>query len=154
MVDINNSEYVNGMTTELGLQSLQGLPTSLNPNVQPVFEIRRKFTDIMIHGASTTTTGITLYTTPTNQDFYLTFLSAAYIKDVVCDNTAVYVQFYVNGAARQIIFPVYPTQAGTAMKDITFSSPIKLQRGTAVTMSGSFGAGTLTKVVTIAGYLI
>jgi len=146
----------------LKLQDLSGmqtggesLPVQLHSVISPVLNINPSFTTIIRAGNSSATGSTTLYTTPRDKDFYLTYVDFSYSKDVVNDGTGAAINIVSEGATK--ILAVLGTQtltAGSYYKNVAFPFPIKVDRNTAITMTGTFTAGSGSKFGTIGGFIL
>lgn len=161
MANINNSELSKELIDGAKIQtSFDKIPTQLADKVVPVMEVNPKLlhTNDIVRGGTSNTSSSTasVYTTPTDKDFYLTSIAYYIIKNAACDNTANTVVVSVEGSGDQILLSV-PSITLTAMDygtSVTYTQPIKLTRGTTVRMSSSFGAGVLIRGLNITGYTV
>jgi len=105
-------------------------------------------------GGSSATGTLTLYTTPSDKDFYLTTAILSMIKDVTCDATGgINLNAVIDGVTKEII--VYGILTLTAQADTIVCNcpvPIKIDRNTAITVSGTYTAGTMRRSATVHGY--
>jgi len=124
--------------------------------IQPVLQIQNKIN--IVRGNRTTATGsLSVFTTPTDKDFYLTSLSAGMIKDVACDSaTGRYDITAVIEGVSQILdaIPIIALTAQNAMISRSFHVPIKIDRGTAFAFTGTFAAGVCVRTISITGYTV
>jgi len=155
MATITRSSVLLWFQNLLGLQAGNDkIPTELNDKIMPVVDITPKITTIVRAADNAVTGGIVAYTTPSDKDFFLTYLHFGYTKDVAATSGAIYVRFYTDGAIRYITLTAQSTTAETRFSDITFPYPIKIDKNTAIDMIGAFGAGAMTKYMTIGGYIL
>ena len=156
MARVTRSSVLLKIQDILGLQAgSEQVPVIANNSIQPVLDIHPKFTTVLKTATIATTSGITVYTTPTDKDFYLTFISLAFVKDVNCDNATVYVQIVTNdGTIRLPFFENVSLVAEAKQVSIDFSNPIKLSRNNVISLVGTFTAGALTKRATIGGFIL
>jgi len=127
--------------------------SEINEIISPVVIIQRPV-HIVRFASVSTNTSTAIFTTPTDKDFYLTFLDTVYTSDVACDCSVTYVDFYVEGVIRYLYLPVTTLTALNIQKTINFNPPIKLDRGTAVRLVGSKSVGTFFRAGTIGGYTV
>lgn len=153
MVDIQSKEAVDRMSEELKIQPALVLPKKLADNIQPVFEISKKVANIVRSNSNAVTGSLTVYTTPTDQDFFLTAATVGHFENNLSNNILTSLNVVINGATRQVLEIAKP---GGFQVDqniaLTFDTPIKIDRGTNITVSNSFGAGAATKFATLIGY--
>jgi len=80
----------------------------------------------------------TIYTTPADKDFYLTYVLLSAIKDAAATGTSVAISATVEGVSTSIVAIAGITltvQQQTV--PVFFSTPIKIDRNTAIAISGS-----------------
>lgn len=159
MAEIHNTDLLKELKDGAKLQQLKDIiPSQLAEKVVPVMEVNPKLfrnIDIVRQVPGTTTGSIIAYTTLTDRDFYLNFIVASYIKDVVCDAATgrIIVEATIGGASREIIgFPIINLTAQTAIIGISFPIPIKIDRGTSISMSGTYTAGVMSRTLSVGGF--
>lgn len=156
MATVTRTSILNKMQDLAGLQTAaEAIPNQLSNTIAPVLDIAPKFTTIVKASSLATSAPATIYTTPTNKDFYLTFLSLSVSKDAACDGVDYYITIYIDGAA--IRFPRMAMQTLTASsmtREISFAYPIKVDRGTAIQISGAFTVGTQQRNAEICGFIL
>lgn len=157
---IQNREIKSYIVDSLGLSEVaDNLPNTLSPGpITPVYEIDKPIANLCIGGGNTTSGALTVYTTPSaNADFYLTTLHASYVKNATCDVASgrLQVTAQINGVVIELIgFPVLTTTAQQEDTVISFPYPIKLDRGTSISFTGTFTAGNMCRTGNITGYII
>jgi len=154
MENIINDETVREVSRILG-NPVQNKPLLDTSKIMLVAETNPKLTkyaNVTSRASSTATGNTTLYTTPTDRDFYLTDINISISKNVTNDITACYVNVTPQEypALRIIdlaLQPLTATDSINIQKSLTF--PIKLQRGTTIVLVKTFtaGAGTFTGIV-------
>lgn len=160
MVDNHNSKLTEELILGGRLQISDGVPSQIMHTIQPVMEVNPKLlrTVNIVRGNRLTTTGqITAYITPTDKDFYLTYISASYIKDATCDSTTgrYDVSIVIDGATNALFaFPIITTTAQTGTFSQNFVQPIKLDKNSGITFSGTFTAGACARTISIGGYTV
>jgi len=156
MVQINNTEIRRNITEATGILD-QKAPVELDSKVVSVIETNPriiKHSNIFDGVVKTATAAATIYTTPADDDFFLTSVTLSWNKDVTCDATSVRVTAYTPAGFQAT--PVYVTlpsltaQSGQIV--VPFSYPLKLQRNSIITCVGAFTAGAMTEVAQITGY--
>lgn len=140
----------------LGIQAgSQSVPVESGNTIQPVVEVGPKFTNFLKYGTSTLSTTTTAYTTPSDKDFYLTLAQLSYVKDAANDNVIYYINVIVGGlSCRLNIMKAVPATANSDTYSQSFNYPIKIDRGTAISVVGAFTAGTQTRCWVIGGFIL
>ena len=138
-------------------QNVDGTISNIAGQIIPVVDVNpkhsRKIT-ITKSVSSNATGSTTVYTTPTNQDFYLMGFSAGFIKDAACDNTSVILTSVVKGETVYLFRRDSITAtADQAYNTVMFSYPMKIDRGTNIVLAGNKTAGVLAKDAIIWGYV-
>jgi hypothetical protein len=154
--------------TDLSKELIQGasiqvnrdlVPNQLAEKVVPVMEVNPKLLrtiNVIKTGVSQVTGSVTIYTTPTNQDFFLTNIDYNIIKDAVCDQATgtLSITGYVGGILIYLIrIPIITLTAQDKSIQIEFKNPIKLDRGTTLIMGATYTAGVMNRVANIFGYV-
>jgi len=144
------------MQTALGLQSgSDTIPQYLTSQVVPVFEIEPKITNLMRTSSNTATGASTIYTTPADKDFYLTYYNLAFTKNAASDCTEVWLKAFIGG--QNVIVCDFSVQTLTATSNsisCPLPYPIKIDRGTAISTNGSFTVGAMNKSGTVGGFIL
>jgi hypothetical protein len=153
---ITKGEILSEAAIKLGIQSgKEIINPELNKGIQLTYELDLKKTNIVRHASGSTTSTVTCFTTLTNKDFYLTFLWAAITKDVTNDTVGTIIQFNCDGAIRAITQPLQPLTAESKALFLNFNEyPIKLERGSSITLAMTFAAGAGKKDITIGGFYL
>ena len=132
------------------------LSSEVGENIIPVVNITPTIN--IARGISSSVTGSsTVYTTPTDKDFYLTNITMELTCDSTADLTSVSITVTVEGVSRSIL--VIPKQSLTAVSNLTNSLnlqtlPLKLDKGTNVLLNKTFTVGTMTGHVQMFGYTV
>lgn len=109
----------------------------------------------IVRGVSRSTTGdTTIFTTPTDRDFYLTSYLLDNMSDATADNTFVQFNFTVNGVVRFIRLVKITTTASNKIVSGQFNPPILIDRGTGITVGTAFTVGASNTSAFITGYTI
>lgn len=155
MVENQNRLVTERLSNDLKIQTLE-VPTKVAASIVPVVVSNPERTIDILKSASTTATGgVAIYSTPSNQDFYISAVAISAEKDAACDNTGVVINCVVNGATVSILniaFRLGVAQAQTAT--LTLPIPIKVDRGTTMYVAGNFAAGNMTLKGNVLGYLV
>lgn len=99
----------------------------------------------------------TVYATPTDKDFYLIGCSLSVQRDAACDapsSDGARVGIVIDSVTQGLIpISCATLTAFSAEQNITFPFPIKIDRGTNITITGmTFTVGTCVRSVSIIGY--
>jgi hypothetical protein len=159
MEQINNEDVIKNSSKILGHQvenkpQLDTSKISLVAEVNP--RLLRKI-NIVKRATSSTTSAATIYTTPSDKDFYLCFAGIGNTKDVTCDNSEIALFIIPFGESSGIQLINIPTTTLTASNNYfgtSFFPPILIKRSSTITVSGSFSLGTMTKTGTVTGYTV
>lgn len=150
--------YNNSITEDLNLK--------LNPKgdmvsnevldyITPTIEVNPRIN--IVRNQTTGNTGTNaLYTTPTDKDFYLSTIGFSFIKDAVCDSATgdFTLSAFIDGTARVLIgLPIITLTAQTDSVFVSFPIPIKIDRGTQMNFTGTFGAGVCRRHAFLTGYV-
>jgi len=109
---------------------------------------------IKASGSSTTGT-MTIFTTPTDKDFYITGLYLSMIKDVTNDMATgnVAIALTIDGVTvNPIGIGVLTLTAQSESVAFPFTTPIKVDRGTAITIGATYTAGSMRRFGSVHGY--
>jgi len=156
MAKITRSSIVNNSIDLLGIQtSVETPPTTASNIIAPVIEVGPKFSNIARFNVTTATGNQIIYTTPTDKDFYLTFAEISITKSAASDCIATYFQVVIGGANIRFLYQGMETLTKeTLSRSMSLNYPIKLDRGSAITLVGAFTAGALTRASTFCGFIL
>lgn len=115
--------------------------------IQPIQRICRR-------GSAANATSVTIFTTPTDKDFYLTSAVLTVIKDVTSTSTSSAINVTIDGVAVQIIDIAGITlTVQNEAANITFAGDgIKVDRGTNITVTNSSNVANIRASACIHGY--
>lgn len=148
------------MQKSAGIQvSKDRIPTELAEKVVPVLEVNPKLLrncNIVKSTSAVNSTSGTLYTTPTNQDFYLCAAELSVIKDATATSTSSTITCTPKGGAASIILRIMGLTLTAQENSISISLrfPILLERGTTITVTNSTNVGNVSSSGTIFGYVV
>lgn len=132
------------------------IPKFVAAVIQPVFEVKRRIANIVRTSNATTTATVTIFTTPSDRDFYLTGISFNIIKDATCDLATgrINISVTVEGTGQTALsLGTITLTAQNISEAVTLNPPLKLDRNTAVAISSaSFTVGVLNRTASIVGY--
>ena len=146
-----------GAATKCDLNS-DILPNELEPKIQSVIDVTPNMNescDVVVASPKSTTGTTTLYTTPSNKDFYLTGAWLSYTKDATCDTAtgALPITATLNGVAIQFLtLSKLTLTAEQRQISITFETPIKIDRNTIISFGTTWSVGNMIIAVGITGY--
>ena len=132
------------------------------PSVIPVIDVNPKKTksiNIAKRGSvNTSGAAVTLYTTPTDRDFFLTNVIIAFSSDVGCDATGSFdlVLYPADNPSINFQVPRATLTAVTNSLDMNFQQhPIRLARGSTIILTNpGYTAGIFRTNALIMGYVI
>lgn len=116
--------------------------------IEPICRISRS-QQAIVTGSST------IYTTPTDKDFYLCNVQFSFSKDAACDvaTGSIGIQTTIDGAAQIIIrLPVITLTAQNNTLSFNFVKPLKIDRGVTLILTGTYTAGVMSRTGNIVGY--
>lgn len=157
---IYNSNLTKEIIEGARLQQQQGsIPQELAEKVIPVMEVNPKLLRScnIVYGTVNGANGATtIYTTPTDKDFYLVAANLNNTSDAACDNTNIQLVVTTeNGVSEQLI---YLTKISlTAFNDsisLSLPIPLKLKRNSTITIEQTFTVGVSRSGGSIVGYTV
>lgn len=157
---LNNNSSLTREFREAGRVTSMDIPNKIGDTIIPVMEVNPKLlrvVDITKQNQAINATSATIYTTPTDSDFYLTGASLTVSKDANATSVASYIQCILadNGDTVQICYVACTTtqaQNGGVSHDFTF--PIKVKRGTAISVYNTTNVASIRASAVIYGYLV
>lgn len=153
MVNIYNTSINQRAIERFNVRDGQFFDNNIGNKVMPIVNIDQPTCDVVANGNNTATGAGTIYTTPTGKDFYLTGYQVSVASNATCDGDNAYLTFYVNGVVRYIVFALIVGVANNVNVTQDFTTPIKIDRGTAIQMTSTFSAGAQRKCASLFGYL-
>ena len=159
MAQIHNSETTKRILDDAGIQtSRDDVPNQLASKIVPVLisNPNRSGSMIIESGSRTTTGSTTVFTTPSNKDFYLTDITLTNVSNAAADNTSITVTAVDHrGQAKILIYmPKITLTAHSQTITKTFPVPILLSRSSVISQTSSFAAGVSTTATTITGFVV
>ena len=134
------------------------VPAEIEDRLQLVLDVspfKNKISNINVSGAATNSTSTTLLTTATDKDTYVTAVSLSIIKDVTATSVFSGINVVINGAV--IYLTRIPGITLTVQQDsmsVSFPYPIKLDRGTGITLANSTNVANVSSYATVSGFTI
>ena len=161
---IRNNNVLKSLNSATGFMgyTADNVISEIEQKFQPSIETNPLVVNIsnIVRNLTRTTTGSgTIYTTPTDKDFYLVSASLSFIKDATCDQatgTSAAVNVVIDGTTVSTVSTsglTLTAQSG----EVSLSSgyPIKVDRGTTITIGGgAYTVGTLCRAATIQGFTL
>jgi len=146
MVENQNKKVLNELSEKTKVSDLAQLPNNIANSIQPVIEVGKNIDQFYIESATSNSSGVSvLFTTPADQDFYLTSVQLSYHKDGACDSTVCQFNATPKGRAQEQILKTRSLTL-TAKSETAFMSfpvPILLERGSQVSITGTYTAGAM-----------
>ena len=134
------------------------VPSELAEKVIPVLDVTpdfHRFCNLSDGSAGTTNANLTIFTAPTDRDFYMTNLQVCYMANATADNTYHIVSVVIDGIRRNLIYLIkLSLTADTQSVVLNYKIPIKLTRGSTVLMENNFTVGSVAKAGAVTGYTI
>ena len=142
--------------TNRDLQGHSAVPLDVNKEIVPTVVLNpfSKFCDIARSQSCSNATSATIYTTPTDRDFYLTSASLSVIKDVTSTSTfsSVFITLADGVTSDIIVLSEITLTAQTGEQSMNFSFPIKLARGINITIKNSTNVANIISRASITGF--
>lgn len=159
MATIYNSNLSKELIDVAKLQvSKDVVPNQIADKIVPVIDVNPKHSrviNVIVSALATNSTAGSLYVTPTDRDFYLSAIDLSMIKDATATSLYSCLRAVINGAT--ILFcriPGITLTAQTGSISVAFPSPIKIDRGTTISLINSTNVANVTVAGTIYGYII
>jgi hypothetical protein len=157
MAQINNSQLSKEMIEGAKINiSFDNIPTQIADKVIPTMEVNPKMLricNIVKDGSATNATSATIYTTPTDKDFYLVSAQMSVIKDVTATSTNSFVNAVIDGLTSTMMrirgLTLTP-QSETI--SISLNPPLKIDRGTNITIGNTTNVANVSASGSIVGY--
>ena len=156
MVEIQSKEIIDKMSDELKVQPAMTLPRELGKMIVPTYSVNPiRIANIVEFFNKNNTGTSTIFTTPADRDFFLTGASISGSADVLYDGLTCRVSGTLpNGAAVDLIMSKNRPLVvfGNVFHSRDYTHPIKLKKGSTITVTLSFAAGTPLYSIVIQGY--
>lgn len=157
MEQINNDNTIKASSATLGhqVENTPLLDTSKISLVSDVNPSHNRFCDVAVAATLTNGTSQTIYTTPTDKDFYLTSANCSVIKDVTSTSTDTTIVVTIGGsttAVLRIAGITLTAQSGSMSQ--TFNTPIKIDRGTGISLQNTTNVANINAKGCITGFTV
>ena len=133
----------------------ESMPSEVSDEVSLVYDIT-PMTEIVATAEATASTSATIYTTPADRDFFITGFSISHIRDGTA--TALYfgITAVINGSTTFLVkIPIRSLLAVTTppFGYVILPKPLKIDRGTAISVVNDTNVAVVRSIATIYGYL-
>lgn len=153
-MEASNGAVMQRITSELGIQEIKAI-SKVNENIQPSLDVNPKYSRVYNVGERTSSGAITLYTTPTDKDFFLTYARIALIADANQDGVVASLSATIDGVSKYILhIDKFTLTATISTLQQAFPHPIKIDRNTSISVNATRTAGTHTLRGAIGGFLV
>lgn len=154
---ITKTEVTDSLRKAVGLQSgVNTIPSILNPVIIPTIDVYAgKSLDYIKTGESLNNATVTLATTPTDRDVFLTAIFMSQGRDTAATgNNGCYLAVTINGATVKLMSLASVNSAGYGYSSgqISFKYPIKLDRNTTIVLYNNVAAGINALTATVYGW--
>jgi hypothetical protein len=160
MATIYNSDLSKELVKGASLQQMRdSIPNQLADKVVPTMEVNpnlfRKI-NVCRSGSAANATTTALYVTPTDKDFYIVAMALSVIKDVTSTSNLSSIQVTIDGITGLSILSLaaQTLTAQTLSSSISLPCPIKIDRGTTISVNNSTNVANIKASATIFGYYI
>lgn len=155
LMDSINPAVIKAIQNTTGLQSQTNTPSGAFTPVSDVNPAHNRVCNIVRSTQAVNATAATIYTTPTDQDFYLTAANLAVMKDATSTSLFSSIQVLINGAQQRTLrLNTITLTADSRSQEISFPVPIKIDRGTNITIENNTGIANITTGATIYGFTV
>lgn len=148
------------VNSQVVAETAQAFKLDLNvdkiPAPIPVIEVGVKSVKnaIAANAGLSNATSATVYTCPSNQDFYLTSCILNMIKDATSTSLYVTLRVYINGQSTTLIYiPCFTLTAQTMSCNLIFPHPLKLDRGSQINVLSDTNVANIKAYGSISGFI-
>lgn len=158
---IYNSNLTKEIIDGAKLQVQDGnIPSEIGNTVVPVMEVNPKLmrrANVALSITATNATSSTIYNIPSDKEFYLTSVYLSLVKDVTATSTISTINGTLDGTTTGVALISLKTTTLTAESQnagLTFTFPLKLKSGSAITVTNSTNVANVSANGIITGYLV
>ena len=155
MENITNDEMTKEVSRVLGHQ-IENKPLMDTSKVILVAEVNPKmlkYANVVVRANSSSTGTTTVYTTPTDREFYLTSICISFSATVANDQVLLYLSGVFGGVAIRLIdINLNTLTVQNQLYNKEYHTPVRLDKGTAILLVKAFTAGAGVYSCTICGY--
>ena len=148
---VQNPDATEAIRSSGNLTLSEGYPQNMRGDIKAVMDMTprtHRFNNVIASAASGT-----IYTTPTDRDFFLTGIDISGSKAVGDSGTVLSLLVNIDGIARTVsIIQKQTVTAESTDKSVQFAVPFKLTRGSVVTYTLT-GTWTITQAI-VMGYTV
>lgn len=156
MAQVNKREVIQQLVDGLRLEAgVDRIPVSISEVIQPVYVSNPDMVCDSFGQGTTTTTGTsyTLFTPPTDKDFFVTGCFLQLQADAASDLLEAAITARIGGVNRKIaVIRKLTTTASTITLPLVFHAPIKIDRGISVVYGGAWTAGNAVITAQLTGF--
>lgn len=158
MATIYNSELFKEIKDGARIQQMvDSVPSQLQNTVIPVMEVNPKLlrrcnfsNRINLSNATSAT-----ITSATDKDTYIVAATIAFIKDATSTSANINLNVRIDGVAHYIFqIPCITLTAQNGSNSVTFPFPLKIDRGSVITVASSTNVANILVSATITGYTV
>lgn len=136
-MNIQNEEAIRIIRNGAKLTLSEGFPQVLLPNVVPVMDMTPRFHRV-VNIVRNATSATTIYTVPSDKDFYLTYASLSAAQSAAGTGVSLSITVVIDGVARNLMdMATITLQACTESASNNFVPPVKVDRGSNIVLSAS-----------------
>jgi len=158
MVKIQNSDAIKAIRDNARLSISEGFPQDLDLKIVPTMDMTPDFhriCDVVKNATAINATSGTIYTTPADQDFYLTGATLSVIKDVTATSLNSSVKVTINGEVRSLLrISSLTTTVQSECMTMDYPTPIKIDRNTNITVENGTNNANISSNGTIVGFVV
>lgn len=128
-------------------------PVFVEDYIQPTVSVS-PITNVLRHNSAINSTTATIYSTPSDRDFFLTGASLSLIKDAGATSTGSSVKVVIDGNTRNLLTIISLTT--TAQNDAISQSfnKIKIDRGTDIVVTNGSANANVSAIGIIEGFIV
>jgi hypothetical protein len=161
MSTIHNSDLFKEFKEGAKTQQLRDvIPTQMADKIVPVMEVNPKLLrriNFVKRAASVNATGVNIIpATPTEKDTFIVSASLAYIKDATATSLSSYIQAVLDdGSIIELLdLPQLTLTASSGEISVSFPNPIKLKKGSAITVQNNTANANISTQAIVYGYYV
>jgi hypothetical protein len=155
MVDIQSKEVIDKIGDELKVQPALAVPRTLAKDIQLVYAVNlNKISDEAAEGNAINAASGNVLVSSADRDTFITGATLSVIKDASSTSVSSAINVMMpNGVTIPIVRIVgFTTTAQNGTSEFTFQHPIRIQRGSTVTVGNSAAVANITARATILFY--
>jgi len=155
MVMNQNAAIIDRMSEDLKESNVAALPKNIQTNIQPVLIVNPKKNTFAKYISQRSVTGVsTISTTSSDKDTYLTSINLSNQSDATADNVRIYVSVTLEDGSVAYILELskITLTAFTGNMTKNINPPLKLKRGSSISLANVFTAGASVSSAGVTGY--